>query len=365
MKLAIFAFTTKGGMLGARIADYYEQLGDEVFRFLFYKYHQEQFQPFHQMKASMEEIFHNVDAICFVSATGIAVRSIAPFLQSKTTDPAVLVLDEGGKFVISLLSGHIGGANELCTNLADYLHCVPVITTATDVNHILSIDVWAKQHGLCIDDMEIAKEISAGLLEGIVIGYQSELSRYPCPNGLVEKFEGTLEEDIEQSLKEQSNRQWNGQLKEKLPRLGVYVSYDNQTCPFERTLHLLPKNLVLGIGCRKHIEEQVLFHTVESLCREHKISLSCIRRVTSISLKSEEPAIHGLCDRLGVPFQVYSSKELEELEGEFSSSSFVKSVTGVDCVCERSAVLGSNGGTLLVNKQARNGVTIAIAVEKS
>ena len=114
--------------------------------------------------------FHQADALIFIAATGIAVRCIAPFVQDKFRDPAVLVMDENGKFVISLMSGHAGGANRLCGLLAETVGAQPVITTATDGRGLFAVDVFSAENGLQISDRTIAKQISARVLAGETLG---------------------------------------------------------------------------------------------------------------------------------------------------------------------------------------------------
>ena len=111
------------------------------------------------------EAFANMDALIFVGACGVAVRSIAPFVRDKKTDPAVLCLDERASFVIPLLSGHIGGANALAARLAGALGAKAVITTATDVNGKFAVDAWAAQNGCAIEDFALAKRFAAEILE--------------------------------------------------------------------------------------------------------------------------------------------------------------------------------------------------------
>ena len=186
-------------------------------------------------------MFQKMDAILFIGACGIAVRSIAPYVKSKKTDPAVLCMDEQGKFVISLLSGHIGGANELTEEVAAVTGAVPVITTATDVNHKFAVDVFAVKNHCEICEMELAKEAAALLVDGKTVGF---CSRFPV--------DGTKPEEL---IPEEAAK----------PSMGICITTSEEDSPYERTLHLIPKVITVGIGCKKNtpagrIEKRFLRH---------------------------------------------------------------------------------------------------------
>lgn len=275
--------------------------------------------------------FAHADALVFVCASGIAVRAIAPWIRDKQTDPAVLVLDEKGTFVISLLSGHIGGANALAAALAQALGATPVITTATDANGLFAVDVFAKDNRLFLTDMTLAKEISAALLRGEPVGFKSELPTLGAlPKGLT--TDGAA--------------------------IGIYVG-TTANAPFPKTLWLVPKRYTAGIGCRRGISAEALcafFREQLSACGVSARELLC---VVSIDLKKDEPGLLALCDTFGLPLKTHSAAALNAVPGGFSGSDFVRSATGVDCVCERAAVIG--GGRLVVKKTARDGMTFALA----
>lgn len=339
MKIAILAFTRNGALAASKLKGQLNIEGHDVTGYCFNKYGQEGLESFHQLKPLVETLVQTEEAMVFISATGIAVRAIAPYLKSKQTDPAVLVMDEGSNFVISLLSGHIGGANELSNQVADIMGATPVITTATDVNDKLAIDVWASKRNLVIKEIGMAKEVAARILENKTVGYvcRIEGDAYSCPKGLTE----TAETEV-----------------------GVCVSYEEEN-PFEKTLHLIPHELVLGVGCRKNKDPQELKEVVEHVLKEHKISRHAIVKICSIDIKKEEQALLQLSKEWKIPFETFSAEELLQLEGEFTSSTFVRSITGVDNVCERSAVLGSTKrkkqiNNMIIRKQAVNGVTVAV-----
>ena len=284
-----------------------------------------------------KDAFANSEALVFVGACGIAVRTIAPYLKDKTVDPAVVVVDEKGEYVISLLSGHIGGANHFAMEIAGIIGAKPVITTATDLNNKFSVDDWAKRHHLRLDKMQMAKEISASILNGEMIGV--------CSDYLID---GRLPEQV---FYEENARDLT---------IGFMLSiYENKN-PFKRTLHLVPQTVTIGMGCRRGIPLEAAETLLHKVLKEQSISLHAIERLCSIDIKKEEKALKQLAKKLGVPFEVFSAEELAQVEGEFTSSEFVNAVTGADNVSERAAVLGSHG-RLIVKKQILNGVTLALA----
>lgn len=321
------------------------------------------------------------EALIFVGATGIAVRSIAPLLAGKTKDPAVLVVDELGKFAISLVSGHLGGANELCARVARGIGAIPVITTATDLNHQFAVDVFAKKNDLWIDSMAGAKMISAKLLEGETVEFESCLPvEGKLPPGLIRpgsgraaswricvSLSGKREERRQSPLLSGPGSPDADQLSEPQsqdtdqPR----ESQDTDTAmpPGGGRLYLIPRAVILGVGCRrgKTLEELELF--VMNALREQGISIKAVKKVCSIDVKAGEQGILDFCQKYGLPFETFTAQELKAVKGEFAVSGFVASQVGVDNVCERSAVLGSRGGSLIMRKTAGGGMTAAAAME--
>ncbi len=289
------------------------------------------------LKDWTQEAFGSQDALIFVGASGIAVRAIAPFVKSKTTDPACIVVDEQGTYVIPFLSGHIGGANELAREIAAGIKAIPVITTATDLNGLFAVDEWARANGLVISHMKLAKQVSASLLEGKKIGFFSQFSiKGSLPKGFAARK--ILETNLEISIR-------------KKPCNG-------------NTLQLIPRCVVLGIGCRKGISRESIEAAVNQVLEDFDLSKQSVREIASIDLKEQEQGILQFCQAWGLPFRVFTAQQLASVKGTFTPSSFVSSVTGVDNVCERAASLGTRGGRMLVKKQAKNGVTVAAAMEE-
>ena len=345
MKISLICFSLTGNALGERLCRDLEAEGHKVTLAGKSKYLPD------PIKESTKEwagnAFAESDAVIFIGACGIAVRSIAPHITGKKTDPAVLVIDECGKFVISLLSGHLGGANELAQRVSEILGAVCVVTTATDLHHRFAVDMFAKKNGCAILGMKSAKEISAALLAGETVGFYSD---FPCegelPQGLV-------------SCGCQGKTQ-NGQQMD----LGVCVTIHKNVRPFASTVHVIPPAAVLGIGCRKGREYEGILAAAERLLEKEGLFREAVCGAASVDLKKEEPGIQRLVREWDIPFFTYSAEQLMEAKGDFTPSAFVRSVTGADNVCERSAVLASDGGRLLVKKQAADGVTAAAALRE-
>ena len=268
------------------------------------------------------------DLIVFVGAAGIAVRAIAPHVRDKFTDPAVVAVDELGRFAVPLVSGHVGGANDLARRIAAATGGAPVVSTATDVNGLFAVDVWAKGNGLAITDRTLAKEVSAALLDGTPVGFASDFG-HPCPGGLTD---GPAE-------------------------LGVWVTDRTGDGPFSRTLRLAPQSLILGIGCRRGTEQAAIEALASAALAGYEPR--AVAAVTTIDLKKDEPGLLAFCAAHHLPLRTFSAGELAAAEGDFTPSDFVKSITGVDNVCERAAAAA--GGRIIVPKQAKNGVTVAVA----
>lgn len=276
--------------------------------------------------------FSRRDALIFVGACGIAVREIAPYVRDKKTDPAVLVLDERARHVIPLLSGHIGGANRLAARLADALGAEAVITTATDVNGKFAVDEFAARAGCAISDMQLAKAFAAGILERDLPLCSAFPIVSPLPGGVYEADSGYL---------------------------GVYIGCDVQD-PFQKTLRLIPRKLRVGLGCRRGISKEAVEMAIRRIFAENRLDLRAISGVFSIDLKKDEPGLLMACRENGWSVSFYPAQTLQAVPGEFTASSFVASVTGVDNVCERAAMVGAE--QLLVSKTAMDGVTVAVAL---
>lgn len=338
MKIAMISFTGNGRRLERSLAHELEKEGHQVLQAVKCK---ELESDKDAVKCSAREWtgeqFRTRDVLIFIGAVQIAVRLIASFIGSKTTDPAVLVLDEKGKYCIPILSGHIGGANEMAERIAEMAGALPVITTATDIRGKWAIDVFARKNHLYIEDMQKAKQISAKILEGKTVVAAIESGR--------DSIEGTVPEEVKI-------------VPETYENPDIYIGiYERKLS--SHVLRLIPQRITVGIGCRRGTSAEQIEQLVDKILKESHINKKSIGRIASIDLKKDEEGLLTFCNKYNIEPEFYPEEELKKVEGEFSVSTFVKKVTGVDNVCERSAVY--TGGTLRIRKQAENGVTAAFA----
>lgn len=330
MTVSIISVTEKGRLLSLKISVILSEK-HIVKRYCFYKKCDDESTPFYDIKGIVSDVFESSDAIVFISACGIAVRSIAPFIKSKQSDPAVIVIDDCGKYAIPILSGHIGGANHLAEYIADNIGAVPVITTATDIGGRFSPDSFARANGLIITDINAAKAIAAAVLDDEKIGLISEYQIKNIPPQLTQ----------------------NGNC-----RTGVYIGTDISKKPFETTLCLIPRNICIGIGCKRGTSLDEIERMVFNYLREENINHERICSVSTIDIKADESGLLQFCDKYKLTFHTFSAEELMNVSGDFHRSDFVLKTTGTDNVCERSA---AKCGEIIMRRKAANGITVAAA----
>lgn len=273
--------------------------------------------------------FESRAALVFIGAAGIAVRSVAPHVRAKADDPAVLCVDETGRWVIPILSGHLGGANALARRVASLTGGEAVITTATDLNGLFAVDLWAKRQGMAVLQPERIRFVSAKLLRGEKIVIDCP---YPVAGPAPERVELGSAGD-------------------------VLVSYRAET---GGALQLVPRVLALGIGCRRGTGADALEAAFADFCAARGIRPEAVAQAASIDRKRDEAGLLAFCKAHGWPVSFYGAERLRAARGDFTASAFVASTVGVDNVCERAAVTRA-GGRLIEKKYARDGVTFALA----
>lgn len=312
------------------------------------------------------------DALLFIGACGIAVRAIAPNLTDKLHDVPVLVMDEEGQYVIPILSGHVGGANELAREFADLMDARPVITTATDVQKKFAVDLFAKRNHLEIMNKDGIAKVSAKALAGEQLTIAVRAKNIECYHP---KFCEVCEEDFteaeNQLLREASMHKQDQEAcgVEQPLRLVPYVKDqpvdivvsempDNKNA----LIWLRPRRYVVGMGCRKNKDTEELLAFYQETLEQAMVEPGEVYALASIDKKKDEPGLLAISERMRIPFFTYTAEELNRVGECVHSSEFVKAQVGVDNVCERAAFAGCGvSGWLIYEKHAFDGMTIAIA----
>lgn len=267
-------------------------------------------------------VFQPGNALIFVGAVGIAVRSISSLTKDKLSDCPVIVIDDNGQFVIPILSGHAGGANKLAVILAEVLDAIPVITTSTDVNDTFSVDTFAVENRLNVINRDGIKKVSAKAIEDKMITLS--IKNFP-------------------------------------PKEKVDVIVADETDK-EYSLLLKPKKYTVGLGMKKDKDLESVEQFFLKTLKDNNIEVSDVYAVCTIDLKEDEAAIKNLRDKYRLPVLSFDKEILNKAQGDFDGSDFVKNTIGVDNVCERAAVVGAGtGAEIILKKQAYDGMTIAIA----
>ncbi len=337
MKLGIISFTENGRRLSEHIAKALheqEQTGDALYA----EISSGEMPVGEWAKIQMKE----KNALLFIGACGIAVRAVAPYLTDKLHDSPVLVMDERGKYVIPILAGHVGGANEIARYLGEITGAEPVITTATDINHKFAVDLFAKENDLCIINKEGIAKVSSKVLAG-------------------EEITVSVEPGYESGLKWESSLDGIRQISYP-PKEYADIVITTKPDEFDAALILQPKEYVIGLGCKKGKSAEEIDFFLMGKLSECGVSISQVLALASISVKNDEQGIIRWCRKENIPFLTYTAKELHAVEGDFVQSSFVQEQVGVDNVCERAAIRACGGnGQLICAKCAENGMTFALA----
>lgn len=348
MKISIVSFTKNGMNLSK---DLFQKLKDgDLEIFLYYKCSQiEEEKDISEdspvrIRESMAEWtksrMQEGSALLFIGACGIAVRSIAPCITDKLQDVPVLVMDEKGKYIIPILAGHVGGANEMAERIAGKMGALPVITTATDQNDAFAVDLFAKRNHLAILNKEGIAKVSSKVLAGEKISISIEEGHF--------LKQGIIPPNIVLVPP--------GKQKEVDVRIGTKIEGE------KAQLFLCPKEYIIGIGCKKGKREEQIAVWMEKNLKKWGINLYQVDALVSIDNKKEEEGLVCWSQKNRVPFYTYTAEELSTVNGHFTGSDFVKETVGVDNVCERAALYAClDGGRLICNKQSEDGMTIALA----
>lgn len=309
-------------------------------------------QKFKRLKDLFPAIWDQYRGLICIMATGIVVRLIAPLLRHKKTDPAVVVMDERGQFVISLLSGHLGGANRLATRVARLTGGLPVITTASDVQHKPAWDLIAQEAGLEIENIEMLPRLARAVLEEEPVEIYDPENRIPedVKRSVRRKVQGVKCKDIDPS-----------HLTPYALRNTPCVWVCERDAPSgSECLKLRPRNLVVGIGCNRGTPAEEILEHVRTVFEREKLSLLSIRNLTSIDLKKDEPGLLDAAKTLGRPIFFYPGESVKTVTVP-NPSPVVATHIGVPSVCEATALLSAQSDRLIVPKQKTPNVTLAVA----
>lgn len=337
MKIAIISVSEKGKELAICIKEKLDNDSTIIKTDLYHK----------NVKKYFPLLFNEYDAIIAIMASGILIRSIASLIESKATDPAVLNIDDNGNFVISTLSGHLGGANKLTNKIAKLISATPVITTSTDVNNKLGIDVIAKDLFLSVNDTKEILFFNKAILEGRELSLTVNSNKNF--NYLFDYLtKNTLEIDV--SIKFSS----------KIKTDEIHVTLD------DHILILKERKIVAGIGCRRGKECEKIYHGLKKSINDLNIDISRINLLTSAEIKKDEQGILELSEKLNIPVEFVTLDKLKLFQSnDISKSEFVKSKFGIWGVCEPSAlIMAGFESKLIYKKTSYDGVTISIAISK-
>ena len=302
----------------------------------------------------IKDKYHNFDAIVGVMATGIIIRAVAPLLQGKLVDPAVVGVDASGRFVISLLSGHYGGANELTKQIADGIDATPVVTTASDVMGRLSLEELARALHLKIENPESLVAVTSAIVNGgkIVLVTSKEMK---IPLTTIIGFDVRQAGNAEEAAEIVNAYDAGALIVPEMPRRKLFV---------KPVIILKPLTISIGLGARKEISEKAVVEAVNTALAKVHVPLERVDRAATVSIKKDSRSMITAAEKLGLKLEFIDLDILAEFRHPDLSadSEIVKRNIGVGGVCERAALLmAGEKSRLILKKTILNGVTVAIA----
>ncbi|HWQ88392.1 MAG TPA: cobalt-precorrin 5A hydrolase [Desulfitobacteriaceae bacterium] len=343
MKIAVIVLTERGKKTALRLRDCFVVKPD--------LYLHEHCQSdglafsFKHLRQLMPSLWTGYSLLIFIMATGIVVRQISPYLENKAVDPAVLVLDDNGRFIIPLLSGHLGGANAWARYLAPLLPAAPVITTATDGADLIAPDEYARRFNWKVWPLKNLPQINRLLLER---GYLTVWTEYLLAES--------------HPLKKDSNYRFLPD--QERTRADLIITAFSPTT--DSQLFLIPPSLGAGIGCRRGIGTETVLQAVSLALEQAGVSSQALGGLYSIDLKADEKGITEAALILKIPLITFSSDLIQKVNNEqnLAKSELVKDKIGVDGVCEAASILGTQMGELILPKLKLQGITIALSRQK-
>ena len=342
MKIAIYAITKHGAKYARQIKQGLPYADLFIAEVGIQDSFQEQLLEF-PLSSFVAERFSQFDAHIFICATGIVSRIIAPLIQDKRTDPAIVTLDEQATFAISLLSGHRGGANALTERVAHLVKATPVITTASEVSESVSVDMIGAQFGwyLAAETESAITPVSAAVVNDQAVAIVQEAGEKKWW-----KYEKRMPAHLvcHDRLEELKRENYQGVLLISDKRELDISNWKN------RLVLWRPKSLVLGIGCDRNTPMSVIQSGLEAFSEKFNLSLDSVYALASIDLKADEQGILDIATQKQWPYKTYTPEVLDQVEGIENPSEYVKKVTGSRSVSEAAALKLSKTDKLLVSK---------------
>ena len=311
----------------------------------------------------LADTFARYDAHVFVISVGAVVRMIAPLLENKKVDPAVVCVDDAARFSICVLSGHVGRGNAFTERVASVLGAAPVVTTASDVNGTLTVDILGRDLGWTLDDPDrnVTRACAAVVNEARVLFVQEcgEPGWWPLESGLPRGVEYATSLDGVDPV-----------AYEMLLVASARDVARSHPAHFERAVVYRPKCLVLGVGCDRGTPLPLLQRGIDRILRDHGLSSAAVKKLATIDVKADEPGLLELGARRGWPIETFPAERLDALgegDGVQNPSERVKTHVGTRGVCEPAALLAAGTERLVVPKQkyteegAGRSMTLAVA----
>lgn len=356
MKIATWSITKAGGISSLKIT---KSIGGD--NYTLEKFKIPNTKNFTNLSQELEKSFFLYDAHIFIMATGIVIRTIAPFISTKDKDPAIVVVDENLTFSISLLSGHIGGANNLAKTLEERLGLTAIITTSSDITGKIAVDSLSEKLKCKMRSLEEAKRVTSLIVQGEPI-----LLSLPKNIKVEKSVESNIENNNESENKRKNEIEANNEInlgkKNKNGYSGlIFVSNKAKV----EVTQLYPQNIILGIGCRKGIEVEKVLLAIHKALDSVNISIKSLKHISSIELKKDEFALNEIARMFNIPFVIVEAEKIKLCNICFKGSDFVKNSVGVSSVSAPCAFLSSSQkGSFLLEKYICDGVTISIYEEE-
>lgn len=352
MKLAIISVTDNGARLANKLA---QKMTGEIDRYAkagrdggVAAHHYE------SLRDLVDTVYNTYDGLIFIMAAGIVVRLIAAHVRDKRFDPAVVVMDETGQFAISLLAGHIGGANDLARVVASNLGATPVITTATDALQKPAPDALAVKMGLEIEPFEELRHINAAIVAGERVVF------------FIDRTLPEAEYYVSLATEQGITPVNSAELAQTDKYDAAVVISDKEMYMVKPHIFLRPATLAVGVGCRRDTTSAELYTAIASACKKIGRSPRSIAAIATTTAKEDEIGLLAMVQQMAVPLEIYENDELQSCIEKYGlqTSDFVEETIGVGNVCEPAALLAARADNLLLARTVYDKITVAIAEVK-